>query len=89
MVDMRGRMTRSRYSVSCSGVIDSFWKARYRIANCIPVPLTITGSSESSGSSPRTCWTLDITSVNATSGSAPSRICTVTVETDGRLCEVT
>ncbi len=67
----------------------SFWNARYMIANCCPVPLTMTGSSASAGSEPRTCWTLDMTSVRATSGSAPSSICTVTVDEDGRLADVT
>ena len=29
MVDIRGRMTRSIYSVTCSGVMFGFWSARY------------------------------------------------------------
>ena len=89
MVDMRGRMTRSMYSVSCSAVMFGFCTARYMIANCMPVPLTITGSSASEGSWPRTWLTLEMTSVRAESGSAPSCICTVTTLADGRLCEVT
>ena len=89
MVDMRGRITRSRYSVSCSAVMLGFSAARYISANCWPVPLTITGSSASSGSTPRTCCTLDSTSVSATSGLAPSCICTLTMLTDGRLWLVT
>ena len=89
MVDMRGRITRSRYSVSCSGFMFGFCAARYISANCWPVPLTITGSSASSGSSPRTACTLDSTSVSATSGSAPSCMCTLTTLAEGVLCEVT
>ena len=89
IVDMRGRMTRSIYSVSCSGDMFGFCIARYMIANCWPVPLTMVGSFASEGSCPRTCWTFDITSVSATSGLEPSFICTVTTLAEGRLCEVT
>ena len=82
-------MTRSIYSVSCSAVMFGFCIARYMIANCWPVPLTMVGSSASGGSSLRTCCTLDMTSVSAASGSEPSCICTVTTLAEGRLCEVT
>ncbi len=89
IVDIRGRMTRSRYSVICSGVMFGLSAARYMSANCMPVPLTITGSSDSSGSWPRTPCTLDRTSVSATSGSEPSFMCTLTTLADGVDCEVT
>ncbi len=85
IVDMRGRMTRSRYSVSCSWLMFGFSAARYISANCWPVPLTMTGSSASDGSWPRTLCTLESTSVSATSGSAPSCICTLTTLAEGRL----
>ena len=62
--------------------------ARYMSAKSMPVPLTITGSSASSGSWPRTCWTLESTSVKATSGSEPSSMLTLTTETEGVLCDV-
>ncbi len=68
IVDILGRITRSRYSVICSWVMFGFSAARYISANCMPVPLTITGSSASSGSWPRTPCTLESTSVSATSG---------------------
>ncbi len=86
---MRGRMTRSIYSVTCSAVMLGFCSARYMMANCWPVPLTMVGSSASEGSWLRTCCTFDITSVSAASGSEPSRICTVTTLADGRLCDET
>ncbi len=89
MVDMRGRITRSMYSVSCSLDMFGFCIARYMVANCMPVPLTMVGSLASAGSSLRTCCTLDMTSVSAMSGSEPSRICTLTVLAEGRLCDVT
>ena len=89
IVDIRGRMTRSRYSVSCSWVMFGFSAARYISANCMPVPLTITGSSASSGSWPRTPCTLDSTSVSATSGLEPSFMCTLTTLAEGVDCEVT
>ena len=89
IVDIRGRITRSMYSVSCSAVMFGFCAVRYIIANCWPVPLTITGSSASSGSWPRTDCTFDSTSVSATSGSEPSSMCTLTTLADGVLCEVT
>ena len=88
IVDIRGRITRSRYSVSCSCVMFGFSAARYISAKSKPVPLTITGSSAPSGSSPRTCWTFESTSVSATSGSEPSSMLTLTTETEGVLCEV-
>ena len=88
IVDMRGRITRSRYSVSCSCVMFGFSAARYISAKSKPVPLTITGSSASSGSWPRTCCTLESTSVSATSGSEPSSMLTLTTETEGVDCEV-
>ena len=77
------------YSVSCSFVMFGFCIEMYIIANCCPVPLTMTGSLDASGKVPRTPWTLDSTSVSATSGLEPSFICTVTVLEDGRLDEVT
>src|SRR5690606_16441274 len=89
IVDMRGRMTRSMYSVTCSAVMLGFWTARYMSANWKPVPLTMVGSLASGGSWLRTCWTFDITSVSAASGFEPSRILTVTVLDDGALVEVT
>ncbi len=89
MVDMRGRTTRSRYSVSCSWVMFGFSAARYISAKSNPVPLTMMGSSASAGRRPRTCWTLDRTSVSATSGSAPSRMFTLTTLAEGRLVELT
>jgi hypothetical protein len=89
MVAMRGRMMRSRYSVTWVPLMRGFCTARYMMANCRPVPFWITGSSESGGRSPRTCWTFEMTSVRAASGSEPSTICTVTVERLGRLDEVT
>ena len=85
IVDIRGRITRSRYSVSCSWVMFGFSAARYISAKSNPVPLTMTGSSASSGSSPRTCCTLASTSVSATSGLAPSSMFTLTTLTDGLL----
>ena len=89
IVDIRGRITRSRYSVSCSWLMAGLIAARYMSANCMPVPLTITGSSNSSGSWPRTPWTLESTSVSATSGSEPSFMWTLTTLADGVDCEVT
>lgn len=89
MVDIRGRITRSRYSVICSADMLGFSAARYMSAKLSPVPFTITGSSASEGSSPRTCWTLASTSVSATSEFAPSFICTETTEAEGRLWLVT
>ena len=62
------RGIRSAAPASCSGSAPT----RYISAKSMPVPLTITGSSASSGSWPRTCCTLDSTSVSATSGSEPS-----------------
>ena len=65
-------------------------QARYISANCWPVPFTITGSSASLGSWPRTCCTLEITSVSAASGSVPSRMLHRDgADAEGRLCEVT
>jgi hypothetical protein len=84
MVDMRGTMTRSMYSVTCSGDMLGFWTARYIVAKVMPVPLTMLGSSASEGSWLRTCWTFDITSVSALSGSEPSCMLTVTTDADGR-----
>ena len=89
MVDMRGTITRSIYSVICSGVIDGFCTPRYMVAKVCPVPFTMLGSSASCGSCDRTCCTLDMTSVSAVSGFSPSCICTVTTEDDGRDCVVT
>ena len=85
---MRGRMTRSIYSVTCSEVMLGFCKARYIVAKVMPVPLTMVGSSASDGRRDRTCCTFDMTSVNATSGSAPSRMLTVTVDIEGDEDEV-
>ena len=89
IVDILGRITRSRYSVICSWVMFGFSAARYISANCMPVPLTITGSSASSGSLPRTPCTFDSTSVSATSGSEPSFMWTLTTLAEGVDCEVT
>ena len=79
IVDIRGLMTRLMYSVICSGVMFGFCTARYMMANCRPVPLTITGSLASLGNLPRTWLTFDITSVSAASGFEPSFMWTVTV----------
>ena len=86
---MRGRMTRSMNSVICSAVMFGFCNARYIMANCWPVPLTIVGSSASGGRSDRTCWTLDSTSVSAASGLEPSRMFTVTTLAEGVDWELT
>ena len=88
MVDMRGRITRSIYSVICSEVMFGFCIARYMVAKVMPVPLTMVGSSASAGRRERTCCTLDMTSVRATSGLAPSCMLTVTVEAEGEEVEV-
>ena len=61
----------------------------YIIANCWPVPLTITGSLEASGKVPRTPCTLDSTSVSAMSGLEPSLMLHRHGARDGRLGEVT
>ena len=89
IVDRRGLMTRFRYSVTCSGVMFGFCTARYMMANCWPVPLTMTGSFASVGSLPRTWLTFEMTSVSAASGFEPSFMCTVTVLDDVALCDVT
>ena len=88
-VVMRGRTTRSMYSVSCSLVMFGFCIEMYIIAKESPVPLTMTGSLASEGRSPRTPYTFDSTSASATSGLAPSFILTVTVLAEGALDEVT
>ena len=63
--------------------------ARYMSAKVKPVPFWITGSLASVGNSPRTCWTLAMTSVSALSGSVLRRMCTDTVERPSAEEEVT
>ena len=53
-VDRRGCTTRTRYSVTCCGVICGLANVRYISAKDWPVPLATIGSSASEGNEART-----------------------------------